>query len=132
MKKELIHKLIVEAYDALKFSYSPYSHYAVGSALLTAEGVIFKGANIENATYGATICSERVAVSKAVSEGYRNFSAIAVVTSDNASMPYPCGICRQVLAEFSPNMLVIVAKNETSYKAVKLSDMLPYPFELKK
>lgn len=131
MKKDAIKELIAEAYSALKFSYSPYSNYAVASALLTSDGTIFKGINIENATYGATICSERVAVSKAVSEGYKDFVAIAVVTADKESMPYPCGICRQVLSEFSPNMLVIVAKSETLYKALKLSDMLPYKFELK-
>ena len=132
MKKDQILKLIDEAYSAVAFSYSPYSKYPVAAALLTEEGAIFKGVNIENATLGATICAESVAVAKAVSEGYKNFVAIAVVAGEEESMPYPCGICRQFLAEFTPNMLVIVAKNQTTYKITKLSDLLPHGFELKK
>jgi cytidine deaminase len=131
MKKDQILKLIEEARSALAFSYSPYSKYAVAAALLTEEGAIFKGVNIENASYGATICAEQVAVTKAISEGYKNFLAIAIITSEEVSMPFPCGICRQVLSEFSSNMLVIVAKNQTSYKAYKLSDLLAHKFELK-
>ena len=131
MKKDQILKLIEEAYSALPFSYSPYSKYPVAAAVLTEEGIIIKGVNIENATYGASICAEQVAITKAVSEGHKNFLAIAIVTNDETCIPYPCGIWRQVLSEYSSNKLVIVAKNQTSYKTYKLSDLLPHKFELK-
>ena len=132
MEQKEIESLIQEAYKAVKYTYSPYSHFGVGAALLTNDGKIYHGANIENASYGATICAERTAVVKAVSSGHKNFKAIAIVTNDHKSIPYPCGMCRQVLSEFAPDILVIVATSETEYKAVKLSELLPYPFELKK
>ncbi|MGD9901595.1 MAG: cytidine deaminase [Spirochaetales bacterium] len=130
MTKSDIKNLIKEAKAVLKYSYSPYSHYAVSAALLTSDGKIFTGVNIENASYGASMCAERVAVFKAVSEGHKNFEAIAVTTAGDSAKPYPCGICRQVLSEFSPNMTVIVAMDEEHYEVLKLSDILPHKFEL--
>jgi cytidine deaminase len=99
-------RLIAAAIDARQWAYVPYSDYAVGAALLTASGRIYEGVNVENAAYPMTICAERVAVFKAISEGERDFTAIAVVTKNWGS---PCGACRQVLAEFGLDTLVIVA-----------------------
>ncbi|KAH9479127.1 Cytidine deaminase [Psilocybe cubensis] len=92
-------RLIQGAFEAKKGSYSPYSKFPVGAAFLTAEGAIIKGANIENASYGGTICAERTAIVKAVSEGIRSFIGLAVVTNVNATVS-PCGFCRQVIREF--------------------------------
>ena len=97
--------LINTAISAREWAYAPYSHYAVGAALLTASGKVYEGANIENAAYPTTMCAERVAIFKAVSEGEREFTAIAVATENGGS---PCGSCRQVLAEFGLQTLVIV------------------------
>ena len=124
-----IKDLIKKAYEASAFSYSPYSELCIGAALLTEEGEVYTGTNIENATYGATVCAERTAVFKAVSEGKKNFKSIAVVCRKEGILPYPCGICRQVLAEFNPKMDVIVATNFEEYKIVNLSELLTYPFE---
>ena len=99
-------ELIEVALNAQKWAYAPYSNYAVGAALLTDSGRVYEGVNIENAVYPVTICAERVAVFKAVSEGERKFSAIAVVTRDGGS---PCGSCRQVLAEFGLDTVVVIA-----------------------
>jgi cytidine deaminase len=102
MKEQLVQRALL----ARRWSYSPYSHYAVGAALLTRSGKIYDGVNIENAAYPSGICAERVAVFKAVSEGERDFEIIAVVTENGGS---PCGGCRQVLAEFGLETLVILA-----------------------
>jgi len=99
-------KLIRKAAAARRQAYSPYSHYPVGSALLTASGRVFTGVNVENAAYPTGMCAERVAVFKAVSEGERDFIAIAVVTSNGGT---PCGSCRQVLAEFGLDTVVLIA-----------------------
>jgi cytidine deaminase len=97
--------LINTAISAREWAYAPYSRYAVGAALLTASGKVYEGVNIENAAYPTTMCAERVAIFKAVSEGEREFTAIAVATENGGS---PCGSCRQVLAEFGLQTLVIV------------------------
>lgn len=121
MNQELRHKLVEAARQARGWAYIPYSRYAVGAALLTASGKIYDGCNVENAAYPTTMCAERVAVFKAVSEGERDFDAIAVVTSNGGT---PCGSCRQVLAEFGLDTLVIVADEsgkivlETSVKGL--------------
>ncbi|HNT54885.1 MAG TPA: cytidine deaminase [Anaerolineaceae bacterium] len=107
--KELCQQLIETAAAARHWAYAPYSHYAVGAALLTASGKIYEGVNIENAAYPDGICAERVAVFKAVSEGEREFVAIAVVTANGGS---PCGSCRQVLAEFGLDTIVYIADAE--------------------
>jgi len=123
---EMREKLIQEARQARLHAYAPYSNYAVGSALLTTSGRIYTGANIENAAYPVTICAERVAVFKAVFEGEREFVAIAVVSSNGG---FPCGSCRQVLAEFGLQTRVLVAKEDGRllFEAA-LGDLLPGAF----
>jgi len=102
-------QLIQIARQARQWAYAPYSHYAVGAALLGVSGKVYEGVNIENAAYPAGICAERVAVFKAVSEGERKFTAVAVVTSNGGA---PCGACRQVLAEFGLDTVVLIANAE--------------------
>ncbi len=118
--------LIQLACEARKKAYAPYSHYSVGSALLTNQGEIFQGSNIENASYGLACCSERVAIFKAVSEGITDFVAIAIATKDGG---FPCGACRQVLNEFSPNLIVLIT-NENGHllRETRLSTLLPDAF----
>jgi cytidine deaminase len=118
--------LIEQAMSARQNAYVPYSGYPVGAALLTAAGDVFTGCNIEIASYGATVCGERTAAFKAVSEGEREFQAIAVVTSNGAA---PCGICRQVLYEFGPHMTVITADADgvITWEG-SLADLLPLGF----
>ncbi len=117
--------LVQHAIEARKHAYTPYSHYGVGAALLTAAGDIYTGCNIENAAYTPTVCAERVAVFKAVSEGQREFVAMAVVTTNSVS---PCGVCRQVLREFAPNLTVIIANPAGDYRVLCLTDLLPDSF----
>lgn len=122
MKEQLIQRALL----ARRWSYSPYSHYAVGAALLTRSGKIYDGVNIENAAYPSGICAERVAVFKAVSEGERDFEIIAVVTENGGS---PCGGCRQVLAEFGLETLVILADASGRMTAeFHLREILPDAF----
>lgn len=130
-----IYGLIDAALEARKNSYSPYSGFSVGAALLTSDGRIYTGCNIENASYGATNCAERTAFFKAVSEGVKEFKAIAVVGDVHENIipkdyAYPCGICRQVMREFTNEneFHVIVAKSSDEYIDVLLKDMLPYSF----
>lgn len=119
-------KLLVQAaQEAQKNAYAPFSRFKVGAALLTTDNKITLGCNIENASYGLTVCAERVAIFKAVSEGYKKFKAIAVVTSDCS---YPCGACLQVMAEFSPNITVILSNGKSRTKILKLKDLLPKAF----
>ena len=118
--------LIRTAIEATRHAYIPYSHYPVGAALHTLDGHIYSGCNIENASYPVTICAERVALVKAVSEGQRQFDAIAVVTSNGGS---PCGMCRQMLYEFAPDLRVILAKMDgTLVHDGILSELLPRGF----
>ena len=129
MKDELIRA----ALEARKNAYTPYSHYQVGAALLTEDGEIITGCNIENASYGAACCAERTAVFKAVSEGKRCFRSIAIAGALEDCEPvdyaYPCGICRQVLNEFGgENFTVIVAKSVTDYREHSLQELLPHGF----
>lgn len=133
LRKEEIERLIAAAADMRKRSYAPYSHYHVGAALLIGNGQIYTGCNIENAAYTPTICAERTAIFKAVSEGERDFRAIAVIggaeggPTDYAS---PCGVCRQVMREFcSPETFpVILAKNREEYVICTLAELLPRAF----
>jgi len=123
---ELRSTLIQTAIEARKWAYAPYSNYPVGAALLTASGRIYDRVNVENAAYPTTICAERVAVFKAVSEGERDFQAIAVVTENGGS---PCGSCRQVLAEFGLEITVIIADTAGNLiEELTLSDLLPQAF----
>ena len=124
-------ELIESALQATERAYAPYSNFKVGAALLSEDGKIFKGCNIENSTYGATICAERTALAKAVSEGSTKFRAIAVVSTTNGSeLTYPCGICRQVLFEFMPEAEVIVSDPDFNYKVYTVSELLPFGFKL--
>ena len=118
-------ELIALAQDAMQYSYSPYSHFKVGAALLTMDGRVYQGCNIENASYGVTNCAERTALFKAVSEGARQFVTIAIAAEK--SMPWPCGVCRQALYEFAPDLRVIVACGDERDEAT-LSELLPHGF----
>lgn len=118
-------KLVEAARQARLRAYAPYSHYQVGAALLVGSGAIFTGCNVENAAYPACICAERVAATRSISEGEHDFVAIAVVTSNGGT---PCGVCRQVLNEFAPDMLVIVADLERIIAEYTLVDLLPDGF----
>lgn len=125
--------LAMAAFEARESAYAPYSHFKVGAALLTAEGKIYKGCNIENAAYSVVICAERTALFKAVSEGERNFAALAVVGSlegeVNTLPSAPCGVCRQALAEFCPpDMPVIMAKTPDDRIVMSLEELLPLSF----
>ena len=117
--------LIAQAKEAMRFSYSPYSHFKVGAALLSEDGRVFTGCNIENASFGGTNCAERTALFKAVSEGARAFTVIAIAAEK--AMPWPCGICRQVLNEFAPDIRVIAACGDERAEA-RLSELLPHGF----
>jgi len=118
-------QLLAQAQEARQYAYAPYSHYKVGAALLTTEGKVYKGCNIENAAYGPSNCAERTAIFKAVSEGERKFEAIAVVTRDGAA---PCGVCRQVMREFALNLTVIIGDADGNYRVFTLADLLPHSF----
>lgn len=117
--------LVARAVSAQGFAYAPYSSYPVGAALLTRSGRVYQGANVENATYSLTVCAERIAVFKAVSEGEREFEAIAVVTLNGGS---PCGACRQVLREFAPNLTVYIADSQGNYRQTSVAALLPDSF----
>lgn len=124
-------KLLSEAHKMLKYAYAPFSKFKVGAALLDADGRIFTGCNVENASYGACCCAERTAAVKAVSEGSRSFKAIAVV-SGKGGETFPCGICRQFLSEFSKDndIAVILEKENGEPVTYLLSEILPHSFEL--
>jgi cytidine deaminase len=117
--------LIALAQDVRRRAYAPYSHFPVGAALLGRSGQVYLGCNVENVSYGLTVCAERVAVFNAVSEGERVFEALAVVTSNGGS---PCGACRQVLAEFNAQMTVYVADTEGRYRTFTVEELLPEAF----
>lgn len=121
--------LIVLALEARKNAYAPYSHFPVGAALLAESGQVYAGCNVENASYGLSMCAERVALFKAVAAGERQFKAIAVVTE---TMATPCGACRQVLAEFGEDELeIIVADPEGQMEIYTLGELLPTSFTSK-
>jgi len=126
LTSELRSELVQRAVEARKLAYAPYSNYPVGAALLTRSGRFFSGVNVENAAYPMSLCAERVAIFKAISEGEREFVALAVVTSNGGT---PCGACRQVMAEFGQDTLVLVA--DSSGRLVheaRLSELLPGAF----
>ncbi|MCR5178654.1 MAG: cytidine deaminase [Lachnospiraceae bacterium] len=136
MNNEIIRELITTALETRKRSYSPYSKYAVGAAVLAESGSLYCGCNIENASYGATVCAERVAIFAAVAAGEEKIKAVAVVGGpadvrdvmpDEAS---PCGICRQVMREFGDpaEMEIIIAKSINDYRIFKLAELLPESF----
>lgn len=117
--------LVQRAIEAREFAYTPYSHYKVGAALLTTQGKVYTGCNIENASYSPSNCAERTAIFKAVSEGERRFEAIAIVTTDAGQ---PCGTCRQVMREFAPDLTVIIGDLEGNYRVFTLEALLPHSF----
>ena len=126
----MISELIEKALEAREKAYAPYSKFKVGVAVLTAGGKIYTGCNVENASYPVGICAERVAMSKAVADGEREFTVIAIVGSgENYCMP--CGMCRQFMAEFcKEDFEIIVAKSVDDYKIMKMGELLPYTFDL--
>ena len=130
MDRERLGRLALEA---RKNAYAPYSHFAVGAALLTKNGKVYTGCNIENAAFSPTSCGERTAFFKAVSEGEREFLAIAVAggrTGENPENPCPpCGVCRQVLQEFAPDLEVICLNDKGEAKHFALKELLPYGFD---
>ena len=123
-----IRTLVAEARKARRRAVAPYSGFKVGAALETADGTIVTGCNIENATYGLTLCAERVAMFKALSEGHRRFRRIAVVADTAAPTP-PCGPCRQILWEFGGDLEVVLANLKTETGRHQLSALLPLPFD---
>lgn len=124
--------LVEAAFAMLPKAYAPYSHFHVGAALLTKDGEVFTGCNVENASYGAAICAERTAFVKAVSEGKREFQAIAVVGGREGAVTDftpPCGICRQVMAEFGgPDFQILLAKSPEEIRCLTLAELLPEAF----
>ena len=134
MEKTMIEKLIDTAIKQLDFSYTPYSGFKVGAALLTKKGEIYTGCNIENASYTPTNCAERTAIFKAVSEGKRDFVKIAIVGGKKGEMtaPAPCGVCLQVMSEFckADEFEIVMAKSEEDYSSKRLSELLPSSFSL--
>lgn len=122
--KRLVDKAIV----ALQQAYAPYSEFRVGAALLTEDGEIVTGCNVENASYGLTNCAERTAIFKAVSDGVREFTSIAIVVDTTEGVGAPCGACRQVLNEFNADMRVIMANTAGDYKISSVAELLPDSF----
>ena len=121
-------KLYRTAVSMLERSYSPFSGFRVGAALLTKSGEIITGVNIENSSLGATICAERTAFVKAISEGYREFDTIAIASSGQEA--WPCGICRQFMYEFAPDLRVVTGTKEDNLRVLTLKELLPEGFRL--
>lgn len=123
-------ELVERALAARAEAYAPYSRFAVGAALLAADGTVYTGANVENASYGLSMCAERVALFKAVSEGRRSFSALAVACGEDEYCR-PCGACRQVLAEFAPDLRLLMANARGDFREMMLTELLPEAFRLR-
>lgn len=137
MDEKIIAKLIQCAINARQFSYAPYSNFLVGAAILTTDGEIYSGCNVESAAFSPSICAERVALSKAISDGARSFSAIAIVGGHRGSIDAngeytaPCGGCRQALVEFcGGDFIIIMAKSLADYRVHTLGELLPFAFSL--
>lgn len=122
-------QLIEKAYKAMEMAYVPYSKFQVGAAILTADGKVITGCNVENASFGATNCAERTAIFKAISEGHRDFVKIAVV-SNSRKRTYPCGICRQVISEFTMDASMVFHGDDEGIIEVPMTEILPYKFDL--
>lgn len=119
-------QLIQAAIQARAEAYAPYSRFPVGAAVLTTDGQIFSGCNVENGSYGLTICAERVAIFKAVSAGHRSFSKLCIVADSDAASP--CGACRQVIWEFGPDAEIVVANLKGEQRRFSCKELLPHPF----
>jgi len=123
-------RLVESAKRAQKYSYSPYSAMKVGAAILTDDGNIYTGCNIENSSFGLTICAERTAIFKAISEGKRKFGAIAISSKGASPIP-PCGACRQVLHDLTGDIDIVLTDKNNRIVVIRLSMLFPYPFENK-
>ena len=121
-------ELVDQAIKMLDYSYVPYSKFPVGAALECADGSVFTGCNVENAAYGDTICAERTAVVKAVSEGHRDDFIRIAIAGHSADYCWPCGSCRQMLYEFAPDLTVLVARGDHEFVTLPLKELLPYGF----
>ena len=121
-------ELVEKAFEMHRFSYVPYSRFPVGAALLTEDGRVFTGCNVENAAYGSTICAERGAVMKAVSEGCREGWTAIAIAGRGGDYCWPCGACRQMLNEFAPELRVLAARGDGQFAEARLSDLLPKSF----
>ena len=133
MTENISRSLALKAIEAMKKSYSPYSNFTVGAALLTKDGKVYTGANIENASYTPTVCAERNAIFTAVHEGEREFEAIAIVgghKGDVKGVTAPCGVCRQVMSEFCKGDFKIILSDGVTDSVFTLDDMLPHRFSL--
>jgi cytidine deaminase len=119
--------LVQLAQTARKYSYSPYSHFRVGAAILTTTGKTYTGCNIENSSFGLTLCAERTAIFKAISEGEKHFKAIAVVSGEDG-FTTPCGACRQVLMDLAGNIDCVMSNRKGQIRVARLNDLLPHPF----
>ncbi|XP_010754014.3 cytidine deaminase b [Larimichthys crocea] len=128
LSQETVKKLIHRSQEAKKQAYSPYSKFRVGAAILTTDNCVFTGCNVENACYNLGVCAERNAISKAVSEGYRNFTAIAIASDLDDQFISPCGGCRQFMREFGPNWDVYLSKPDGSYLKMTVDELLPTSF----
>jgi cytidine deaminase len=126
LPKEIIDKLVKEAINARTKAYIPYSTYAVGAALLTHDGTIITGANIKGGSFSLVCCAERIALLKALFDGHRMFTALAVATEDGAT---PCGSCRQIIHELCNNMPIIITKTDQTYTILTINELFPHPFE---
>lgn len=120
-------ELVERALEMRRLSYAPYSHFRVGAALECEDGSVYTGCNVENAAYGSSLCAERTALVKAVSEGRRRFVRLAVA-GDSADYCWPCGACRQMLREFGTELEVLAANREGAYVAISLEELLPHGF----
>ncbi|XP_012514718.1 PREDICTED: cytidine deaminase [Propithecus coquereli] len=123
-----IKQLLLSCQEAKKLAYCPYSHFPVGAALLTSDGKVFSGCNIENASYPLSVCAERTAIQKAVSEGYKDFRAMAVTSDVQDDFVSPCGACRQVMREFGTNWAVYMTKPDGTYIVKTVEELLPDSF----
>ncbi|WP_312650416.1 cytidine deaminase [Aminipila sp.] len=121
-------ELFLKSREAAKNSYAPFSNFNVGAALLAKSGTVYTGVNVENSSLGGTICAERTAFTKAISEGEREFDAIAI--SGNGGEAWPCGICRQFMYEFAPDLIVITGDDEEHLDKMTLRELLPHGFKL--
>ena len=121
-------ELVERAFAMHEFSYVPYSHFPVGAALLCADGKVFTGCNVENAAYGSTICAERTALLKAISEGHREDWQTIAIAGQGEDYCWPCGSCRQMLYEFAPNLRVLAARGDGQFQCVSLRELLPHGF----
>ena len=121
-------ELVARAIAMQEFSYVPYSKFPVGAALLCADGTVFTGCNVENSAYGSTICAERTALLKAVSEGRRSGWTAIAIAGQGEDYCWPCGACRQMLYEFAPDLRVLAARRDGAFQTATLSQLLPHGF----